>query len=238
MTLYRPARMLPLGDRGLLVEFGDEISPLIHDHVRALSKMLDAEPIQGIIEWVPTYRSLAVYYDPLIIGYRELAIRLSDLLDDLSLEEMPPARLVEIPVLYGGEFGPDLEDVAKHCGMSVEEVVKLHSGAEYLIYMLGFSPGFPYLGGMDERLATPRLEKPRLRIPAGSVGIADKQTGVYPSETPGGWRIIGRTPLKLYDPTREHPVLLSAGDRVRFVPIDAETYEKIANSQKVNIVSE
>jgi inhibitor of KinA len=228
MTIYRPARMLPLGDQGVLVEFGNAISPPIHDFVRAFSMALERHPVEGVIEWVPTYRSVAVYYDPLVTGYRQLAVQLSDLLDDLSLGEMPEARLVEIPVLYGGTYGPDLEDVARHCGLSVEEVVHIHSEPEYRIYMLGFSPGFPYLGGMDERLATPRLAQPRLRIPAGSVGIADKQTGVYPGETPGGWRIIGRTPLKLYDPSREQPVLLQAGDRVRFVPIDEETFRKMA----------
>lgn len=226
MALYRPARMLPLGDSGLLVEFGDEISPLIHDFVRALSLRLHRKQIKGVREWVPTYRSLAVYYDPYVIGYHELAIEISDLLDSLSMDAWPSATVIEIPVLYGGEWGPDLPYVARHCGLSEEEVVRLHSGVEYLVYMLGFSPGFPYLGGMDQRLATPRLESPRLRVSAGSVGIADQQTGVYPRESPGGWRIIGRTPVKLYDPMREKPALLSAGDRVRFVPIDEETFKK------------
>ncbi|MEG2984683.1 MAG: 5-oxoprolinase subunit PxpB, partial [Peptostreptococcaceae bacterium] len=138
-------------------------------------------------------------------------------------------NIVEIPVLYGGEFGPDIETVARHNNLSVEEVMDIHSKGEYLVYMLGFTPGFTYLGGMDNKIETPRLEIPRVKIPAGSVGIAGKQTGVYPIDSPGGWQLIGRTPIKLYDINKERPILLSAGDYVKFVPINKAEYEKMLN---------
>jgi KipI family sensor histidine kinase inhibitor len=135
--------------------------------------------------------------------------------------------VIEIPTLYGGDSGPDLDYVASHNGLTPEEVVQIHASGTYRIYMLGFTPGFPYLGGMDERIATPRLETPRTKISGGSVGIAGAQTGIYPIDSPGGWQIIGRTPLALYDPQREEPILLQAGESIRFVPIDQETYDRL-----------
>ena len=150
-------------------------------------------------------------------------------LSGISVEESAgqetPHHVVEIPVCYGGSYGEDLKDVAAHAGLTEEEVIKLHSSVDYNIYMLGFLPGFPYLGGLDPKLFTPRLDNPRTKIPEGSVGIGGEQTGIYPLESPGGWRLIGRTPLKLYDPDREQPFLYQAGDYIRFVPITAEEYE-------------
>jgi KipI family sensor histidine kinase inhibitor len=204
------------GDRALVVELGDEISPLVNARVRAFCDALEARRVPGIVELVPTYRSVAVHYRPEEIARIVLEGEILAAAERAGAIGPQPARLVEIPVIYDG---PDLDFVAAHAGLSVGEVVRIHSAAEYLVHMLGFTPGFPYLGGMDAKIATPRLEKPRVRIPAGSVGIAGAQTGVYPIDSPGGWRLIGRTPRKLYDPAREKPFLLDAGDRVRFVPI-------------------
>jgi KipI family sensor histidine kinase inhibitor len=188
---------------------------------------LQERPIEGIVELVPTYRSLAIHYNPLIMTFRELQARLNLLMENTGTITLPAARLMEIPVIYGGDYGPDLAFVAGYLGRSSAEVVSLHTSVDYLVYMLGFTPGFPYLGGMDERLAVPRLDQPRMNIPRGSVGIAGKQTGIYPVNSPGGWRLIGRTPLKLYDPSRENPVLLRAGDYLRFRSIDEEEYGKL-----------
>jgi KipI family sensor histidine kinase inhibitor len=173
-------------------------------------------------ELIPAYRSVLVLYDPAVILFHELLEHLQMREAHLTTTDLPEPRVIEIPVQYGGESGPDLESVARHTHCSAAEVIALHSGREYLVYMLGFTPGFCYLGGMDERLETPRLAEPRTHIPAGSVGIAGKQTGVYPINSPGGWQIIGRTPLHLFDPHRDPPVLVQAGDMVRFVPMNEE----------------
>ncbi len=204
------------GDRILVVELGDGISPQINARVRTFCRAFEARRVPGIVELVPTYRCVAVHYRPEAIARRTLEAEMLAAAQEAGESVPPPGRLVEIPVIYDG---PDLDFVAAHARLSAEEVVRIHSAAEYLVYMLGFTPGFPYLGGMDERIAAPRLEKPRVRIPVGSVGIAGAQTGVYPIESPGGWRVIGRTPVKLYDPGCEVPFLLDAGDRVRFVPV-------------------
>jgi inhibitor of KinA len=204
------------GDRVLVAELGDGISPRVNARVRAFCRALEARRVSGVVELVPTYRCVAVHYRPEEIARRALETEILAAAREAGESALPPARLVEIPVIYDG---PDLDFVAAHARLSAEEVVRVHSAPEYLVHMLGFTPGFPYLGGMDERIAAPRLDKPRLRIPAGSVGIAGAQTGVYPIESPGGWRLIGRTSLKLFDPTREPPFLLDAGDRVRFVPV-------------------
>ena len=168
---------------------------------------------------MPTYRSLLVHYDPLRLGYDDVVHLVGEQLQRVGEVPLPESRVVEVPTLYGGESGPDIAFVAEHNGLSVEEVIRIHSSVDYTVYMLGFTPGFPYLGGMSAAIATPRLETPRPRVPAGSVGLAGQQTGVYPIESPGGWRIIGRTPLVLFDPQRDPPALLAAGDRVRFVPV-------------------
>jgi len=218
--VYSAARFLVAGDSALVVEFGDEISLEVNRKVHALADALGKSSLPGLAEAVPTYRSLLVHYDPLRLSCDEVKAFVSEVLQKCG--EKPPLkpRVVEIPVVYGGEFGPDIEFVAEHNGLfSVEEVIRLHSGVAYTVYMLGFAPGFAYLGGMPEAIVTPRLETPRTLVPAGSVGIAGGQTGIYPIATPGGWRLIGRTPLKLFDPEQDPPTLLKAGDTVRFVPI-------------------
>jgi inhibitor of KinA len=185
--------------------------------------------INGIREVVPTYRSLLVYFDPLVISRQTLAEKILQLLKENSATEVAAnaGRVVEIPVCYGGDFGPDIEFVANHNGLAVKEVVEIHTATPYKIYMLGFIPGFPYLGGMSERLNTPRLETPRTVIPAGSVGIAGTQTGFYPLESPGGWRIIGRTPLKGFDSQSENPFLFRAGDYLSFRSVTPADYTAI-----------
>ena len=222
------ARFLPTGDTSVCVEFGNEISEKINSEIRAFNILLNEEKIKGIIETVPTYRSIMVHYDPGVIPYRTLIGRLKALTGKMDKVEIPPSDVLEIPVLYGGEMGPDLAFVAQNAGISEDEVVKIHTSTEYLIYMLCFTPGFTYLGGMSDKIATPRLKQPRVKIPAGSVGIAGKQTGVYPIDSPGGWQLIGRTPVKMYDPDREVPILPQAGQYIKFKAVSQAEYDKIA----------
>ena len=221
-------RFLLTGDTSLTAEFGNEISKEINAQIRAYNIALESSGIPGIVETVPTYRSLMIHYDPGVIPYRDLVKRLKELLGRIDQVEIPPSDVLEIPVLYGGEMGPDLAFVAQNAGISEEEVVKIHTSTEYLIYMLGFTPGFTYLGGMSDKIATPRLKQPRVKIPAGSVGIAGKQTGVYPVDSPGGWQLIGRTPVKMYDPDREVPILPQAGQYIKFKAVSQAEYDKIA----------
>ena len=210
-----------------MVIFGDEISDAINTKIRAFDEALMELQIDGIYETVPTYCALTIHYAPEVIRYEELYSQLKKLLAVDHKASRLNAVVMEIPVLYGGEYGPDLEYVAEHNHLSVEDVIRIHSEGDYLIYMLGFTPGFSYLGGMDKRISTPRLRKPRVLIPAGSVGIAGDQTGVYPIDSPGGWQIIGRTPVRLYDADREVPILLDAGMHVKFIPVDEEEYKRI-----------
>lgn len=221
MMWKRDRRILPAGDAAIVVEFGSVIDPEINRKVQVLNARVQS--LEGIVETVPTFRSLMIVYDPLKLSYGKLKQILKKIPVD-SGETVDKGRVIEIPVCYGGIYGEDLEDVAKYAGLSTEEVIRLHSEREYPVYMMGFLPGFPYLGGMDPQLETPRLQTPRTAIPAGSVGIGGAQTGVYPLESPGGWRLIGRTPLRLYDPTRRDPVLLRSGDRIRFIPITEEAF--------------
>jgi KipI family sensor histidine kinase inhibitor len=216
---YSPFRYLPAGDSAVAVEVGDAINPAINAVIRGLAHALETRPLDGIREYIPTYRSLLVIYDPARLVFSEMLDYLKQLEERLEEIALPEPRIVEIPVVYGGEFGPDLEFVARYHHVSEEKVIALHSEREYLVYMLGFTPGFCYLGGMSEQLETPRLAEPRTCIPAGSVGIAGKQTGIYPIDSPGGWRIIGRTTFRLFDPHREPPVSVNAGDYIRFLPI-------------------
>lgn len=218
-------KILPAGDQALVVEFGQTISEELNRKVQILNQEIIDRKIEGIVETVPTFRSLLVTYDPAVVSFQKIKRMLETIPADMDPLGRQGHRVVEIPVCYGGEFGEDLPDVAAHAGLSEEEVIRLHSAKEYNIYMLGFLPGFPYLGGLDPRLHTPRLANPRTKIPAGSVGIGGEQTGIYPLDSPGGWRLIGRTPLKLYDPDREEPFLYQAGDYIRFVPITREEYE-------------
>lgn len=211
-----------------MVEFGNEIDPAINRRVHDLAYTIGQANLTGILDIVPTYRSLLVYYNPLAYTYDEIKGTLSGLVERITAAKARTPRIVQIPVVYGGEYGPDLDFVCKHTGLSAQEVIEMHSKATYQVYMIGFTPGFPYLGGMDQRLTTPRLKSPRTRIPAGSVGIAEKQTGVYPIDSPGGWQLIGHTPVKLFDPSKDPPVVLEPGDYLCFVPVDEATAKEIA----------
>ena len=204
-------------DRTLLLTFGAAISPEIHRQVLRMTHRLAAAP--GVLNLHPGYATVLVDFDPLETEAAVLEARVRGLARAEEDEPLPAPRRVEIPVRYGGADGPDLEDVARLHGISPDEVVSIHSSADYLVYFLGFSPGFPYLGGMPEAIATPRLESPRRLVPAGSVAIGGSQTGVYPVASPGGWRLIGRTPLELFRADRCPPTLLEMGDHVRFVPL-------------------
>lgn len=233
--------LFPLGEAGITVEFGKRIHPEIHRKVKAFADYLESHPFPGMVEYISAFSSVTVFYDPLKVralqpagpknqeqplAYEIVASLLQKLLtqSDTAGEHRP--RTVEIPVCYGGDFGPDLEYVAQHNRLSVEEVVEIHTSGQYLVYMIGFAPGFPYLGGMSERIATPRRQSPRLTIPARTVGIAGMQTGVYPIETPGGWQLIGRTPVELFRPQNDPPTLLQSGDIVRFRQISPQEYEE------------
>lgn len=210
-----------------MVEFGSEIDPEINALVHGTAAAIETSDIEGVLEMVPTYRSLLIYYDPLQVSLPQLQEQISGMAIGEG-ETEHEYRIVEIPTLYGGEHGPDLEFVAENAGMTESEVIALHSGTDYLVYTMGFSPGFPYLGGLDQKLHTPRLQSPRTLIPAGSVGIAESQTGLYPVASPGGWRLIGRSPLRLFDPYASPPTVINAGDRVRFVALeDAAAYDEI-----------
>lgn len=215
------------GDTSVAIVFGDEISSEINTRIRAFDEALNEDQIDGVYETVPTYCTLTIHYAPEVIRYSELRDRLEKMLRISHKAQKLNTIVMEIPVLYGGDYGPDLGYVAEYNHMTPEEVIKRHASAEYLIYMLGFTPGFSYMGGMDEQIATPRLKTPRVLIPAGSVGIAGKQTGIYPIDSPGGWQLIGRTPVKLYDAQRDTPILLDAGLHVKFVPIDENEYKRI-----------
>jgi len=209
----------PSGDSAILVTLGAQIDLPTNRRAHALARWWMAQPHPGVGEAVSGYATLLAHYDPLVLDYAAALDLLRRGLEECAaLPDLPP-RVVEIPVRYGGEFGPDLPFVANHCGLSEEEVIARHAAGEYPVYFIGFTPGFPYLGGLDASIAAPRLETPRPRVPAGSVGIAGKQTGIYPLESPGGWRIIGRSDLRLFDPLRDPPALLAPGDVVRFVRV-------------------
>lgn len=232
-------RFLNLGEQGLVAELGCTIDPAINARVQRLATALKEHAAPEIREVVPSYRSLLIMFDPLLLSrkvLRETVVRLARC-NESTRVFCQGGKEIRLPVCYGGNFGPDLEFVASHNGLSPEEVIELHSRESYPVYMLGFLPGFPYLGGMSKRIATPRLPTPRRKISAGSVGIAGDQTGVYPLESPGGWRIIGRTPQRLFDPFRAEPFLVSPGDRVCFEPIDRSDYERLVSSREEAVVS-
>lgn len=219
--MEQTVKLLPHGDRAISVVFPEEISEEVNARVLALCGAIDEAKIPGIINCVPGYHTLLVEYDPLQLTYGQTAGLVRPMTSSGRREVQ--GRIVELPVCYGGELGPDLEAVAAHTGLVPEEVISRHAGNTYRVYMLGFRPGFPYLGGLDPALATPRLPTPRHRIEGGSVGIAGAQTGVYPEASPGGWNLIGRTPVKLFDEKRGP--LLRPGDDLRFVPVDRPTYD-------------
>ncbi|WP_277250857.1 5-oxoprolinase subunit PxpB [Peptoniphilus vaginalis] len=225
--MYDEIKFLTAGDSAIVMEFGDTIEKEINARIAAVVESLKTKSIDGILDILPTYRSILINYDPVKISYGELLDTLKGLSKADSGEQSDEVRLIEIPTLYGGEYGPDIDFVAENAKLSKEEVIKIHSGTDYLVYMMGFMPGFTYLGGLDERIATPRLKSPRLKIEPGSVGIAANQTGMYPLESPGGWQLIGRTPLKLFDDTKEPPVFIQAGDYIRYVSVNQEEYDRI-----------
>ena len=228
MPAYDQPVLMPAGDLAVVVEYGDEISPDLNSIVHRAVAAIERADIDGVVEVVPTYRSTLVYYDPFQATFDDISAALRDLSLD-SGEADDARRIVEIPTLYGGDYGPDLPFVASNAGMFEHDVTEIHSSADYLVYAMGFSPGFPYLGGLDPRLDTPRLKSPRTSIPSGSVGIAETQTGVYPVASPGGWQLIGRTPLRLFDAESESPAVIHPGDCVRFVPIvDEKTFDEIS----------
>lgn len=220
-------RILTAGDSSILVEFGKEISPEINRKITATVQLMKEQHIEGVVDVIPAFCSLLINYDPRVVSYDELRERMRHLvkMDLKSSEER--RRVFRIPVCYGGEYGPDMANIAEHAGLTEEEVIKIHTSRDYLIYMLGFLPGFCYLGGLDERIHTPRLANPRIKINAGSVGIGGSQTGIYPLDSPGGWQLMGMTPVKTYDPKRETPILVEAGDYIRFFPVDEEEYNRI-----------
>jgi len=215
-----------MGDRGLLLEFGNEISPEVNEKVRRMALAIQREVIEGIVETVPTYRSLLIIYNSLIIPIEDLKKRLKQVEEGLQQTPFPEPKLTRIPVVYGEVYGPDLDYVAQYHQISSGEIIRLHCSKSYLIYMIGFMPGYPYMGELPDALITPRLKTPRLSVPAGSVAIAQKQTGIYSIESPGGWQIIGRTPVKLFDPKKEPPALLRMGDFVQFYPIKKKEFEE------------
>ncbi|MCD8196045.1 MAG: 5-oxoprolinase subunit PxpB [Lachnospiraceae bacterium] len=220
-------KIVAAGDSSILIEFGNEINPEINRKITSTVQLIRAQQIEGIVDMIPAFCSLLINYDPRIITYDRIQSRMAELVKMDVKASAQKKKVFEIPVCYGGDFGPDIENIAANAGLSVEEVIKIHSSSDYLIYMLGFLPGFCYLGGLDERIHTPRLANPRVKIPAGSVGIGGSQTGIYPLDSPGGWQLMGLTPVKTYDPDRETPILLEAGDYIRFVPIDREEFDRI-----------
>jgi len=231
----------PLGDSALVITFGDSIQYDIHKQIKTCKDSIELNPFPGFIECVPAFTNLTIFYNPLevvaavkkkekkefVSPFEVVSSFLQSKLENEQAEKELDHRKVSIPVCYGGEYGPDLEYVARHHNLTPEEVISIHSEGEYLAYMIGFAPGFPFLGGLSEKIATPRRPSPRTSIPAGSVGIAGMQTGVYPISTPGGWQLIGQTPIKLFLPEQNPPSLLQAGDIVKFDPISKEEYQEI-----------
>ena len=225
--------IIPLGDRALIVELGSGVSAALSARVRVVYERLQRAKLAGVRDLVPAFCSLAVHYDPLAFAsatrspFAMLSALLTPLIEQATGAVPEPSRMIEIPVCYGGDYGEDLDAVARAHALTPDQVIQLHSAPTYFVGMLGFAPGFPYLAGLDPRLATPRRATPRARVPAGSVAIGGDHTGIYPLESPGGWHLIGRTPLTLFDLGRKAPALLGPGDEVRFVAVTAETFERI-----------
>ncbi|MCY7437771.1 5-oxoprolinase subunit PxpB [Bacillus altitudinis] len=227
----------PLGDAAIVIQAGTDISEDIHECVKQLFSCIEQHPFEGYVEAVQAFTNVTVFYEPYkvyqsaqlkqraISPYEWVKDYIENLLEDNWQEgNQVKRRIVDIPVCYGGELGPDLEEVARINDLTPEEVVRIHTSGTYLVYMIGFAPGFPFLGGLSEKIAAPRRQTPRMSIPKGSVGIAGKQTGVYPISTPGGWQLIGQTPLSLFRPNAERPSLLKAGDEVRFVQLSEKEF--------------
>jgi inhibitor of KinA len=230
VPLYAAPRFLPAGDAAVSVELGDEISREASARVLTLERLLLDAGLAGLVDTVPTFRALLVHYDPLVLPWAALRARLTELAARLAGAQPPPGRRVELPCAYGGEYGPDLEEVAARLALAPEEVIALHAGAEHYVYFVGFTPGLPYMAGQPARLTIPRLDRPRTKTAAGSVGIGGTQTSIYSVESPGGFWVLGRTPLRLYDPAAPDPILLRAGDRVRFRPVTPAEFRAIAEA--------
>ena len=228
MGIYAEPRFLPCGDLALSVELGDEINREVNARVLALEYLIQQRGLSGVTETVPSYRSLLVYYDPLVVGWDALTKSLHALWREARPEVLPPARTVEVPCCYGGDLGFELEAAAEKIGLPPDEVARLHADADYYVYFVGFTPGLPYMTGMPESLYIPRLVQPRLKTPPGSVSIGGIQCCIYSVESPGGFWVLGRTPLRLYDPRSAAPILLRAGDHVRFTMITRPEYDTIA----------
>ncbi|MEW6404887.1 MAG: 5-oxoprolinase subunit PxpB [Chloroflexota bacterium] len=212
--------ILPLGDSSLLVQLGEELDLALNQRVHALSVLIESARRKGIFETVPAYATLMIHYDPAVLTYTEITAWIRGQMDRVEESAHRTPRQIEVPVRYGGASGPDLEPVAASKGISPADVIRLHTSRTYTVYMMGFTPGFPYMGTLDERLRVPRLQTPRTLVKAGTVAIAGEQTGIYPLDSPGGWQLLGWTPLKLFDPTRNEPFLFRPGDEVRFVEAD------------------
>lgn len=236
-TIKNTITFHPLGDAAIVIQAGTDISEDIHERVKQLFSCIEQHPFEGYVEAVQAFTNVTVFYEPYkvyqsaqlkqcaISPYEWVKDYIENLLEDNWKEgNQAKRRIVDIPVCYGGELGPDLEEVARINDLTPEEVVRIHTSGTYLVYMIGFAPGFPFLGGLSEKIAAPRRQTPRMSIPKGSVGIAGKQTGVYPISTPGGWQLIGQTPLSLFRPNAERPSLLKAGDEVRFVQLSEKEF--------------
>lgn len=217
----------PLGDMAILVRFGNTWNPAVHEQVRSFCALVEQARLDGVVEWIPAYVTVAIVYDPMRVTVDVLTGAIRTLLRDLETASgnHSPSRIVTVPVCYGGAFGPDLPFVSAHTGLSEDEVIQMHSEGDYVVTMVGFAPGYPYIAGLSARLHVPRKSTPRTQVPAGSVAIAGGQTGIYPLSTPGGWQIIGRTPLPLFDVQAKPPSLLQMGDEVRFRPISFQEFE-------------
>lgn len=229
----KPLAFLPLGDSAVIIQLGNAINLSVHRQVQSAVQYLEDHPFPGFIECVPSYTTISVHYDLLGIRGMEgcssifdsVCRQIEEVLNKVEIQKEVVPVIVDIPVCYGGEHGPDLEAVASFHNLTPKQVIDIHSGQDYLVYALGFAPGFPYIGGVSEQIATPRLTTPRIKVPAGSVGIAGNQTGIYPIETPGGWQIIGCTPLALFQPEQQPPTLLQGGQYIRFRPINKAQFD-------------
>jgi inhibitor of KinA len=226
-------QLSPLGDQAILIQLGEDINMANHKKIQIITSYLDDQPFVWMIEYIPAFTTVTIFYDPIKIillnqgsqlPYDFVYEQLNNVLLGLTTGKIIESKTILIPVCYGEELGPDLKIVAQVNNLTTEEVIDIHTSGDYLVFMIGFSPGFPYIGGMSKKIAAPRRKSPRLKIPERSVGIAGEQTGIYPIETPGGWQIIGRTPLKLFRPLEDSPSLLKAGDKIKFKSISYQEY--------------
>lgn len=227
MTWMKMPQIIPAGDNAIKVRFEERIERFINAKVHELGKSIMDACLDGIYEVVPAFRTLTIFYDPLSFSYQDIFEKIEGWINEQEQTSVEVKKIIEIPVCYDESFGPDLSQLSSHAHLTIQEIIKLHTKRPYYIYMLGFLPGFPYLGGLDERLSIPRLSNPRVHVDSGSVGIAGSQTGLYTMDSPGGWRILGRTPLKLFDPNRSNPIPYKAGEWIQFKSISKETYECI-----------